>query len=105
MADQAVLKELAPTGKLRLAIAVAPAPSAQFAIKDGDSYRVLARNAKPYGRNRWHKLRVVLKGPAITVYLDGEKDLEATDATFSKGTFALYAWGCAGAKFRNVRWK
>src|SRR5262249_61269715 len=33
---------LAPTGKLRLAIAVAPSPSAQFAIKDGDSYRGVA---------------------------------------------------------------
>src|ERR1043165_1480994 len=42
MADQAVLKELAPTGKLRLAIAVAPAPSAPFAIKDGDSYQGVA---------------------------------------------------------------
>jgi polar amino acid transport system substrate-binding protein len=42
MTDPAVLKELAPTGKLRLAIAVAPSPSAQFAIKDGDSYRGVA---------------------------------------------------------------
>ncbi|HXX08307.1 MAG TPA: transporter substrate-binding domain-containing protein [Pseudolabrys sp.] len=42
MTDAAVLKELAPTGKLRLAIAVAPSPSAQFAIKDGDSYRGVA---------------------------------------------------------------
>jgi len=40
--DAAALKELAPTGKLRLAIAVAPSPSAQFAIKDGDSYRGVA---------------------------------------------------------------
>jgi polar amino acid transport system substrate-binding protein len=39
MADGAVIDELAPTGKLRLAIAVAPSPSAQFAIKDGESYR------------------------------------------------------------------
>src|SRR4029077_255753 len=42
MADAAILKELAPNGKLRLAIAVAPSPSAQFAIKDGDSYRGVA---------------------------------------------------------------
>ena len=42
MPDAAVLKELAPSGKLRLAIAVAPSPSAQFAIKDGDSYRGVA---------------------------------------------------------------
>ena len=35
MADAAVLQQLAPTGKLRIAVAVAPSPSAQFAIKDG----------------------------------------------------------------------
>lgn len=33
MAD--VMKELVPTGKLRVAIAVAPAPSALYAVKDG----------------------------------------------------------------------
>jgi polar amino acid transport system substrate-binding protein len=36
MTDAAVMRELAPTGKLRVAIAVAPSPSAQFAVKDGD---------------------------------------------------------------------
>jgi len=44
MADAAVLRELAPTGKLRVAIAIAPAPSAQFAIKDASTgaYRGVA---------------------------------------------------------------
>jgi len=42
VADATALKELVPTGKLRLAIAVSPSPSAQFAIKDGDSYRGVA---------------------------------------------------------------
>lgn len=42
MADAAALKELAPTGKLRLAIAVSPYPSAQFAIQDGNTYRGVA---------------------------------------------------------------
>lgn len=42
MVDAAVLQQLAPTGKLRLAIAVAPSPSAQFAIKDGDTYKGVA---------------------------------------------------------------
>jgi polar amino acid transport system substrate-binding protein len=35
-------RHLAPTGTLRIAIAVSPSPSAQFAIKDGDSYRGVA---------------------------------------------------------------
>jgi polar amino acid transport system substrate-binding protein len=42
MADAAVLQQLAPAGKLRVAIAVAPTPSAQFAIQDGDTYRGVA---------------------------------------------------------------
>jgi polar amino acid transport system substrate-binding protein len=39
VADAAVLKQLAPTGRLRVAVAVAPSPSAQFAVKDGDGYK------------------------------------------------------------------
>ena len=58
MADAAVLKELAPNGKLRLAIAVAPSPSAQFAIKDGDSYRGVAIT---FGRALAAKLGVPLE--------------------------------------------
>lgn len=42
MADAAVLRELAPTGKLRVAIAVAPSPSAQFAVKDGSNFKGVA---------------------------------------------------------------
>jgi len=38
----AVMAQLAPTGKLRVAIAVAPSPSAQFAIKEGDGFRGVA---------------------------------------------------------------
>ncbi len=41
MADT-VSQQLTPTGKLRVAIAVAPSPSAQFAIKDGDRFRGVA---------------------------------------------------------------
>jgi polar amino acid transport system substrate-binding protein len=42
MADSAVMQQLAPTGKLRIAIAVSPSPSAQFAIRDGDTFRGVA---------------------------------------------------------------
>src|SRR5258705_11019218 len=37
--DAAARKELTPTGKLRVAIAVGPSPSALYAIKDGQGYR------------------------------------------------------------------
>jgi polar amino acid transport system substrate-binding protein len=44
MAAAALLHELAPTGKLRVAIAIAPSPSAQFAIMDASTgaYRGVA---------------------------------------------------------------
>jgi len=42
MADAAVMQQLTPTGRLRVAIAVSPSPSAQFAIKDGDTFRGVA---------------------------------------------------------------
>jgi polar amino acid transport system substrate-binding protein len=42
MPDAALLQQLAPTGKLRIAVAVAPSPSAQFVVKDGDSYKGVA---------------------------------------------------------------
>ena len=37
--DAAAKRELAPTGKLRVAIAVGPAPSALYTLKDGTGYR------------------------------------------------------------------
>jgi polar amino acid transport system substrate-binding protein len=40
--DAAAMRELCPTGILRIAVAVAPSPSAQFAIKDGDTIRGVA---------------------------------------------------------------
>jgi polar amino acid transport system substrate-binding protein len=40
--DQAVMAQLAPTGKLRVALAVSPAPSALYVIKDGENYRGVA---------------------------------------------------------------
>ncbi len=42
MADAAVMQQLAPTGRLRVAVAVSPSPSAQFAIRDGDTIRGVA---------------------------------------------------------------
>ena len=42
MADAATLAQLAPTGKLRIAVAMSPSPSAQFAIKDGDVIKGVA---------------------------------------------------------------
>jgi hypothetical protein len=43
MSDATVMQQLVPTGKLRVAVAVAPSPSAQFAIHDGDGMKGLPR--------------------------------------------------------------
>jgi polar amino acid transport system substrate-binding protein len=42
MADAAVLEQLAPTGTLRIAVAIAPTPSAQFAVRDGHAIKGVA---------------------------------------------------------------
>ena len=42
MVDAAVMQQLTPTGKLRVAVAVAPSPSAQFAIKNGAGFKGVA---------------------------------------------------------------
>jgi hypothetical protein len=76
-----------------------------LALKNRDTYRVLSWKKAGYEANHWYEVRIVLKGSRITVFLDGKKDLEATDATLAKGTVALYAWGCQGARFRHVRWE
>jgi len=76
-----------------------------LALKDGETYRLLASRKAGYRRNQWYRLKVALRGSKLAVHVDGKLDLEADDATLRTGSFALYAWGCAGARFRNVRWK
>jgi outer membrane protein assembly factor BamB len=76
-----------------------------LALKDGETYKVLASSKQRYQRNKWYDLKVKMNGPDIKIYLDGQLDLEATDSTLSGGKIALYSWGCAGSKFRRLRWK
>lgn len=49
-----------------------------------------------------YEVRVRLDGPRMTVYVDGQVDLEAEDGRFAAGTLALYAWGDEGVSFRNL---
>lgn len=58
MADAEVLQQLAPSGPLRVAIAVAPSPSAQFAIRDGDTFKGVAVTL---GRALAEKLGVAMR--------------------------------------------
>ena len=46
-----------------------------------DGVRTMFKNAKTAGDEKWHSLRVTMAGPKITCYLDGQKMLEADDAS------------------------
>ena len=74
-----------------------------LALKNGDDYRVLAQNKQSYQSNTWHSVRIVMQGSKLTVFVDGEKDLEIEDETLAQGTVALYSWGTTGVQFRAIR--
>ncbi len=73
--------------------------------KQGTNYTLLATSSNGYEPGKWYDVRIVLEGPRVTVYVDGEQDVEATDAQFQAGTVALYSWGNSGVSFRNLRFK
>ncbi len=75
-----------------------------LACCNGKKYTALATNTAGYEKGRWYDIRVVLAGARITVFVEGRKDFEATDATFSAGTVGLHAWGNTGSSFRGIRW-
>ena len=75
-----------------------------LACKQADKYRVLAQNKRGHELARWHKIRIVLHGPRLSVFFDGDKEFDVTDATFAKGAMGLYSWGSVGAQFRRIRW-
>jgi outer membrane protein assembly factor BamB len=74
-----------------------------LAVKDGETYRVLASNDRAYQKNVWHQVKITLVGPLITVEVDGEEDFRVSDERFSQGTIALHNWGSSQIEFRNLR--
>ena len=73
-----------------------------LARKDGYRYQTLASNSKAYVPGQWQQVRIVMDGSKLTVYVNGQEDLEATDSEFTRGTIALHAWGSPGAEFRRI---
>ena len=59
----------------------------------------------PYRPLRLRSTRQMERDQRVRLRFVGEPDLEAKDGTLDHGSIALYAWGCAGAKFRHVRWQ
>jgi hypothetical protein len=62
-----------------------------------DGIRTMFKNAKTPGDDKWHFLRVTMVGPKITCFLDGQKQLEAEDATF-EGAGVIGLWSKADAQ-------
>lgn len=76
-----------------------------LAVKQGETYRVLATTDRAYQVGKWHRYRFHLHGDNLRVDLDGETLLEARDNTFSQGTIGLHCWGSDNVKFRDILWE
>jgi outer membrane protein assembly factor BamB len=74
-----------------------------LAVKDGGTFRLLARNTQSYEKNRWHQVRIVLEGLQIRVLVDGVEDFRVSDESFQQGSIALHNWGSSKIEFRNIR--
>ena len=68
-------------------------------------YRLLASRAPGYEPTRWHRVKLVLQGPRLTVFFDDQQDFEIRDDRYPSGTVAAYAWGNAGVSFRTLRFR
>ena len=68
-----------------------------------DGVRTMFKNAKTAGDEKWHFLRVTMVGPKITCYLDGQKLLEAEDASFKEaGMIGLWSKADAQSYFDDL---
>jgi hypothetical protein len=73
-------------------------------LVQGEKVSVLAQADGPgYGLGQWHNVQVVLQGSQISVYLNGELVLQATDGTLSQGRVGTYALSLGDVYFDNVR--
>lgn len=66
-------------------------------------FHVLAQDAAAYRIGQTYALQISAKGSALSVAIDGETVLTATDSSFTRGTVALYSHYNAGSYFADVR--
>jgi hypothetical protein len=72
-----------------------------YKVEDGK--RTMFKGAKTPGDEKWHTLRVTMVGTKIACYLDGQKHLEAEDATFSEaGKIGLWSKADAQSYFDDL---
>jgi hypothetical protein len=71
--------------------------------KVADGIRTMFKGAKAAGDEKWHFIRVTMVGSKITCYLDGQKLLEAEDATFpDAGMIGLWSKADAQSYFDDL---
>ncbi len=63
---------------------------------------ILAKDNTPYVSGRTYRIAVKMSGNNITVLIDGQAVLTATDSRFSRGTIAMYTWGNQAGSFDNI---
>jgi outer membrane protein assembly factor BamB len=80
-------------------------PFRALAVKQGKRYEVLASNKRGFERRKWLQIKIVFTGSKITGFINGEKDFEIDDSTYSEGTIGFYSWGNSGVQFRNVKFE
>lgn len=71
---------------------------------EGDKVTVLATAEGPgYDYEEWYNVQIVVSGPQITVYLNGQNILQATDSSLDAGQVGVYGLSNGNACFDNVR--
>lgn len=80
-------------------------PYRALALKNGDDYQVLGGVHFGYAVKKWHSVRLVIDGPKISGYFDGEEDFSVDLNDFNGGKIGFYSWANSGSQFRNLRFK
>lgn len=71
-------------------------PSLRWRKREAGAYTDIATVSNPpmFNANNWYEMKVIIKGNAIELYIDGVKYMDATDPdnTFMKGYIGLGSW-------------
>ena len=71
---------------------------------EGGKPMVLATADGPgYQPQRWYNVQIAARGPQITVYLDGQPILQATDYRSGRGRVGVFALSLGDVYFDNIR--
>ncbi|MFT7510931.1 MAG: outer membrane protein assembly factor BamB [Candidatus Omnitrophota bacterium] len=74
-----------------------------LAKKDAETFTVLAENDRGFQPQTDYAVEVRLNGPQLSIYVNGEQDVEVEDATFSHGTIGLHTWGNDNVRFSRLK--